>query len=186
MLFRENEHTLVEGPARGHARHGRSAHAHWRHVRSRITCLHPKSGSVRAKANEQEGPSASLAWSLRKACAAKLVEGRGDALFDLAARAWYWNETSESSEVRLRMTYSHTIRHGQHTIRKRLQLWNGSGALIQWIHWALQVVVHWSWSRCLPWCNGLQRDAAHEARERFVLSTSLRGLSRVLIWTTFS
>ena len=97
-----------------------------------------------SKANEQEGPSASLAWSLRKACAAKLVEGRGDALFDLAARAWYWNETSESSEVRLRMTYSHTIRHGQHTIRKRLQLWNGSGALIQWIHWALQVVVHWS------------------------------------------
>ena len=47
-------------------------------------------------------------------------------------------------------------------------------------------MVHWSWSVCLPWCNGLQRDAAHEARERFVLSTSLRGLSRVLVWTTFS
>ena len=111
MLFRENEHTLVEGPAHGHARHGRSAHAHWRHVRSRITCLHPKSGSVRAKANEQEGPSASLAWSLRKACAAKLVEGRGDALVALAARAWWWNDACECSEVRLRMTYSHTIRY---------------------------------------------------------------------------
>ena len=96
------------------------------------------------RAEKLHGPSLTILEELRKACVAELVEGRGDALFDLAARAWYWNETSESSEVRLRMTYSHTIRHGQHTIRKRLQLWNGSGALIQWIHWALQVVVHWS------------------------------------------
>jgi hypothetical protein len=112
MLFRENEHTLVEGPAHGHAWHGSSAHAHCRHVGSRITCRHPTGGIVRAKFNEQEGASASLARSSTAACAAKLVEGRGDALFGLAARAWCWNETSESSEVRLRMTYSHTIRHG--------------------------------------------------------------------------
>ena len=106
----------------------------------------PKSKAVQkyGRAEKRHRPSALLFALLSEACAAELVEGRGDALFDLAARAWYWNETSESSEVRLRMTYSHTIRHGQHTIRKRLQLWNGSGALIQWIHWALQVVVHWS------------------------------------------
>ena len=138
------------------------------------------------RAEKLQVPSLTILEELRKACVAELVEGRGDALFALAARAWCWNEACESSEVRLRMTYSHTIRHGQHTIRKRLQLWKCTGALIQWIHWALEAVVHCRWSVCLPWCNGLQRDAAHEARERFVLSTSLRGLSRVLVWTTFS
>jgi hypothetical protein len=43
---------------------------------------------------------------------------------------------------------------------------------MQWISMAVQVVVPCSWSPCSPQCNGLQRDAAHEARERVVLSTS--------------
>ena len=144
LLKRKNEQTLVEGHAHGHARHA-SEPAGGFGTADRSSAV-PIQEAVQkyGRAEKRHRPSALLFALLSEACAAKLVEGRGDALFDLAARAWYWNETSESSEVRLRMTYSHTIRHGQHTIRKRLQLWNGSGALIQWIHWALQVVVHWS------------------------------------------
>ena len=182
MLIRKNEQTLVEG----HARHASEPAGGFGTADRSSAVPIQEAVQKHGRAEKLHGPSLTILEGLRKACVAELVEGRGDALFALDARAWCCNEACESSEVRLRMTYSLTIRHGQHTIRKRLQLWKCTGALIQWIHWALQAVVHCRWSVCLMWCNGLQRDAAHEARERFVLSTSLRGLSRVLVWTTFS
>ena len=40
------------------------------------------------RAEKLHGPSLAILEELRKACVAELVEGRGDALFALAARAW--------------------------------------------------------------------------------------------------
>ena len=40
------------------------------------------------RAEKLHGPSLTILEELRKACVAELVEGRGDALFALAARAW--------------------------------------------------------------------------------------------------
>ena len=144
LLKRKNEQTLVEGHAHCHARHASEPAGGFGHCLAKGAPPIQEAVQKHGRAEKLHGPSLTILEELRKACVAELVEGRGDALFALAARAWCWNEACESSEVRLRMTYSHTIRHGQHTIRKRLQLWNGSGALIQWIHWAVQVVVHWS------------------------------------------
>ena len=89
------------------------------------------------RAEKRHRPSALLFALLSEACAAKLVQGRGDPLFDVVVRGWCWNEASEYSEVCARMTYSHTMQHGQRDKRMSSQSWNGSGALTQWILWAL-------------------------------------------------
>ena len=142
--MRENEHTLREGHTHGHAWHASEAAGGFGYWIAKGAP--PTQGAVQkyGRAEKLHLPSFPLDEELRNACAAKLVEGRGDVLLALAVRAWCWNEACESSEVRLRMTYSHTIRY---SCRDRLMLfdsWKCTGALTQWILWALQVVVHWS------------------------------------------
>jgi hypothetical protein len=168
LLLRENEQRRREGPAHGHTRHESSVHAHCRHVGSKITCLHPTGGMVRAKANGQEGPSTSLARSSTAACAERLVEGRGNVRFALGVHAWCRRQASESLQVRARMTYSHTtwcqwcgrLMHSQVV---EVQWSSHTIEIYDWpCGWQLAVVlvhtsVQWSATRCRTRCARADR-----------------------------
>ena len=137
LLKRKNEQTLREGHAHGHARHASEPAGGFSTADRYSAVLNRKVVQKYGRAEKRHRPSALLFALLSEACAAKLVQGRGDPLFDVVVRGWCWNEASEYSEVCARMTYSHTMQHGQRDKRMSSQSWNGSGALTQWILWAL-------------------------------------------------